>query len=73
MFGLSSIPAALQAMGMIFLPSSPRWLLTKGREMEVRFLKTFIYLQQNEFNCEIWMALLLNVSFIIADNNVHHC
>eukprot|EP00111_Clytia_hemisphaerica_P007116 TCONS_00020680-protein len=32
MFGISAIPALGQAIGMAFLPKSPRWLLLKGQE-----------------------------------------
>lgn len=32
MFGISAIPAFGQAIGMFFLPYSPRWLLSKGFE-----------------------------------------
>jgi len=37
MFGISAIPALGQAIGMVFLPYSPRWLLLKGQEERVRF------------------------------------
>jgi len=30
MFGLAVIPAAIFAMGMVFLPESPRWLIRRG-------------------------------------------
>ena len=34
MFALGVVPALVLLAGMIFLPESPRWLLTKGRERE---------------------------------------
>ncbi|MDR6183866.1 sugar porter (SP) family MFS transporter [Asaia bogorensis NBRC 16594] len=34
MFGLGVIPAILLALGMMFLPESPRWLLEHGREAQ---------------------------------------
>jgi len=36
MFGLSVIPAFLQGFGMIFLPSSPRWLISKQLHLEAK-------------------------------------
>lgn len=38
MFGLSAIPAIIQGVGMWFLPGSPRWMLTKGREAQVQYI-----------------------------------
>lgn len=36
MFGLSAIPAAIQGVGMFFLPKSPRFLALTGKDAEVR-------------------------------------
>lgn len=34
MFGLGTVPAVILMLGMLFLPESPRWLVSKGREPE---------------------------------------
>ncbi|XP_061191891.1 solute carrier family 2, facilitated glucose transporter member 12-like isoform X4 [Saccostrea echinata] len=36
MFGLSAIPAAIQGVGMFFLPRSPRYLILTGKEAEAK-------------------------------------
>ncbi len=36
MFGLAVVPAAIFALGMIFLPESPRWLAGRGRRDAAR-------------------------------------
>ncbi|XP_065061741.1 solute carrier family 2, facilitated glucose transporter member 12-like [Rhopilema esculentum] len=38
MFGLSAIPALLQGLGMMFLPSSPRWLVSMQNIQEARLV-----------------------------------
>lgn len=36
MFGLSAIPAAIQGVGMLLLPKSPRWLVLKERPYDAQ-------------------------------------
>lgn len=36
MFGLAAIPGLVLFVGMFFLPETPRWLVTKGRDLEAR-------------------------------------
>ena len=36
MFGVAAIPGAALAIGMFFMPFSPRWLIEKGREDDAR-------------------------------------
>ena len=43
MLGLAAAPAALQFLGMLFLPESPRWLIKHGRDLEARQIMARIF------------------------------
>lgn len=36
MLGLGGVPSVIQFIGFIFMPESPRWLVTKGKDEDAR-------------------------------------
>ncbi|CAM9359074.1 unnamed protein product [Ascophyllum nodosum] len=53
MFGLSTVLAALQLLGMAFMPFSPRWLIIKGRRDEALDVLIKIRNSQDEAEAEL--------------------
>jgi sugar porter (SP) family MFS transporter len=53
MFAVTVIPGAALAIGMYFMPFSPRWLVQKGREDEARDVLARYRLDEGEVNEEI--------------------
>jgi SP family galactose:H+ symporter-like MFS transporter len=56
MLGLSAIPAVLLAAGMIFVPPSPRWLMTQGREEEARAVLAELRHEELDGDLELELA-----------------
>jgi sugar porter (SP) family MFS transporter len=53
MFALAAIPGAALAIGMYFMPFSPRWLVQVGREDEARELLETYRFEEDDIDAEI--------------------
>jgi sugar porter (SP) family MFS transporter len=53
MFGIAAVPGAALAIGMYFMPFSPRWLIDKGREDEAREVLETYRFEEDDVDGEI--------------------
>jgi sugar porter (SP) family MFS transporter len=53
MFALGAVPGAALAIGMYFMPFSPRWLVQKGREEEARKVLETYRFEEDDIEAEI--------------------
>jgi sugar porter (SP) family MFS transporter len=53
MFALAAVPGAALAIGMYFMPFSPRWLVQKGREDEAREVLETYRFDEDDVDAEI--------------------
>ncbi|HET8529488.1 MAG TPA: sugar porter family MFS transporter [Gaiellaceae bacterium] len=53
MFGIAAIPGAALAIGMYFMPFSPRWLVQKGREDDARQVLQSYRFEEDDVDAEI--------------------
>ena len=53
MFALAAVPGAALAIGMYFMPFSPRWLVQKGREDEAREVLETYRFEEDDIDEEI--------------------
>jgi sugar porter (SP) family MFS transporter len=53
MFGVTVIPGAALAIGMYFMPFSPRWLVQKGREDDARDVLERYRFEEDDVDAEI--------------------
>ena len=53
MFGIAAVPGAALAIGMFFMPFSPRWLIDKGREDEARTVLERYRFEEDDVDGEI--------------------
>ena len=53
MFGLAVVPGAALAIGMYFMPFSPRWLIDKGREDDAREVLERYRFEDDDIDAEI--------------------
>ncbi|HZT84949.1 MAG TPA: sugar porter family MFS transporter [Gaiellaceae bacterium] len=53
MFGVAAVPGAVLAIGMYFMPFSPRWLVDQGREDDAREVLEKYRLQEDDVEEEL--------------------
>jgi sugar porter (SP) family MFS transporter len=53
MFGVAVVPGAALAIGMYFMPTSPRWLVQQGREDEAREVLERYRFEEDDIDAEL--------------------
>jgi sugar porter (SP) family MFS transporter len=60
MLGIAAVPALLLGLGMLFVPSSPRWLASKNRMQEARAVLAQIRSSRAQIDTEMAEMIKLN-------------
>lgn len=70
MLGIAGVPAAMQFVGFLFMPESPRWLATHDREAEAREVLIRVTSSEEVADWEL-KAIEISHKEAIADRAAH--